>query len=158
MNVNSFRNRASFGKRQEYIVIAEMLRRGFDVYIPLVDDQQIDCIIRRGPNDYVDVQIKARSKDCIPFDAGRFAAMDIPNPRSNYFFIFYSEQAECYWVFPSLKLVELASRNKKGANVGKYHINLTGLSEKKGQVYPNAKFDEFRNNFELLASMKTEEE
>jgi hypothetical protein len=157
MNGNRFRNRASFGKRQEYIVIAEMLKRGFDVYIPLVDDQQIDCIIRRGENDYLDVQIKARSKDCVLFDAGRFAAMDIPNPRENYFFIFYSEQANCYWVFPSLHLVELASRNKKGSNVGKYHINLTGHSKKKGLVYPNPKFDDYKNNFELLAGERKEE-
>ncbi len=150
MKDNRFRNRASFGKRQEYTVIAEMLRRGLDVYIPLVDDQQIDCIIRRGTGDYLDIQIKARSKDCIPFDAGRFAAMDIPDPRENYFFIFYSEQANCHWVFPSLKLVKLASQNKQGANVGKYHINLTGWSKKKDQVYPNPKFDEFKNNFALL--------
>ena len=158
MNGNRFRNRASFGKRQEYTIIAEMLKRGFDVYIPLVDDQHIDCIIRRGASDYLDVQIKARSKDCIPFDAGRFAAMDIPDPRDNYFFIFYSEQTDCHWVFPSLRLVELASRNKQGANVGKYHINLTGCSEKKGQVYPNPKFDEYKNNFSLLAGVKKEVE
>lgn len=152
MSQVGFRGRASFGKRQEFIVIAEMLRRGFDVYIPLVDDQQIDCIIRRGANDYVDIQIKARSKDCLPYDAGRFAAMDIPGPREKYFFIFYSEQADCYWIFPSLKLVELASRNRTGRNIGKYHINLTGYSEKREQVYPNPKFDEYKNNFGLLAS------
>jgi len=148
----TFRNRASFGKRQEYVVIAEMLRQGQDVYMPLVDDQQIDCVIRRSDNDYVDVQIKARSKECIPLDAGRFAAMDISNPRERYFFIFYSEQANCYWVFPSLKLVQLASQNKKGSNVGKYHINLTGYSEKRNEVYPNPKFDEYKNNFELLTN------
>lgn len=157
MNANRFRNRASFGKRQEYTVIAEMLKRGFDVYIPLVDDQHIDCILRRGDGDYLDVQIKARSNDCIPFDAGRFAAMDIPNPRDNYFFIFYSEQTDCHWIFPSLKLVGLASRNKHGANVGKYHINLTGWSKKKGQVYPSSKFDEYKNNFSLLAGDKEAE-
>lgn len=152
MNGSRFRDRASFGKRQEYIVIAELLRRGVDVYIPLVDDKQIDCIIRKGAYDYADVQIKARSKDCIPFDAGRFAAMEIPNPREKYFFIFYSEQADCYWVFPSLRLVELASQNKRGANVGKYHINLTGWSKKKGQVYPNPKFDDYKNNFGFLVN------
>jgi len=43
-----FRDSASFGKRQEFIVIAELLRRGYDVYQTLVDDQQIDCIIRKG--------------------------------------------------------------------------------------------------------------
>ena len=148
MSQGQFRNRASFGKRQEYVVISELLKHGFDVYIPLVDDQQIDCIVRRGENDYIDIQIKARSKDCIPFDAGRFAAMNIPEPRDNYYFIFYSEQAACYWVFPSLKLVQLASQNKQGKNIGKYHINLTGL--KNTQAYPLSKFDEFKNNLQIL--------
>ena len=35
------RHRASFGKRQEYIAIAELLRRAYDVYMTLVDDQQM---------------------------------------------------------------------------------------------------------------------
>ena len=39
----SYRNTASFGKRQEYSVIAELLKRGFDVYMTLVDDQGIMC-------------------------------------------------------------------------------------------------------------------
>ena len=41
------RSTASFGKRQEYIAVAELLRRGFDVYMTLVDDQQIDCVVRQ---------------------------------------------------------------------------------------------------------------
>jgi len=56
-----FRDSASFGKRQEYTVIAELLRRGFDVYATLVDDQGIDCIIRLNEKKYIDIQIKARS-------------------------------------------------------------------------------------------------
>ena len=148
MNQGQFRNRASFGKRQEYVIISELLKQGSDVYIPMVDDQQIDCIVRRGENDYIDIQIKARSKECSPFDAGRFAAMDIREPRDNYYFIFYSDQVGCYWVFPSLKLIEVASRNKQGKNVGKYHINLTGLRNK--QAYPLSKFDEFKDNLQIL--------
>lgn len=60
-----YRHTASFGKRQEFIAIAELLRRGFDVYQTLVDDQQIDCVIRKevsGNPVYLDIQIKARSK------------------------------------------------------------------------------------------------
>lgn len=93
----TYRNSASFGKRQEYVAIAELLRRGFDVYQTLVDDQGIDCIIRQdaqGEPCYIDIQIKARSKDCNPGNAGRFAAMEITSPRPNYFFIFYSEQVD----------------------------------------------------------------
>ena len=45
--MTSFRSSASFGKRQEYIAVAQLLQRGHDVYMTLVDDQQIDCIIRQ---------------------------------------------------------------------------------------------------------------
>lgn len=145
-----FRHRASFGKRQEYIAIAELLRRGYDVYMPLVDDQHIDCVIRRGDHDYVDVQIKARSKDCLPRDAGRFAAMEIPNPRERYFFLFYCEQIDAYWVFPSTDLVALASQNKQGKNAGKYHVVLTGYSQKQGGVYAKPQFSNYLDNFTIL--------
>ena len=56
-----YRDTASFGKRQEYVVVAELLKRGFDVYMTLVDDQGIDCIVRLAKNNYLDIQIKARS-------------------------------------------------------------------------------------------------
>jgi len=52
------------GKRSEYKVIAELLSRGFDVFVPVVDDQQIDCVLRRkvaGKISYLDVQIKVRA-------------------------------------------------------------------------------------------------
>jgi hypothetical protein len=145
-----FREVAAFGKRQEFAAISKLLQLGFDVYLPLVDDQQIDCIIRRSNGDYLDVQIKARSEKCSPLDAGRFSAMVIPNPRTNYYFIFYSERINQYWIIPSLKLIELASRNKAGKNAGKYHVNLMGWSKKNGEVYPDPKFDDYRNKFDLL--------
>lgn len=73
MEGRSFRSTASLGKRQEYVVIGELLRLGLDVYQTLVDDQGIDCVIRQEKNGdlrYLDVQIKARSKDCNPQNAG----------------------------------------------------------------------------------------
>jgi len=148
----SFRSTASFGKRQEYVVIAELLRRGFDVYQTLVDDRGIDCIIRQekeGNLRYLDLQIKARSKDCDPKNAGRFAAMDIVNPRSNYFFIFYSEHIDTYWVVPSEELVQLAYMNRRGKNAGRYSINFCKV-KKDGTIIPNPEYDRYRNNFKLL--------
>jgi hypothetical protein len=41
-----YRDTASFGKRSEFIAMAELLRRGFDVYATLVHDQWIACIVR----------------------------------------------------------------------------------------------------------------
>jgi hypothetical protein len=147
----SFRSSASFGKRQEFIAVAELLRRSFDVYMTLVDDRQIDCIIRQekeGELRYLDIQIKARSKDCNPSNAGRFAAMEIREPRENFYFIFYSEQADTYWVMPSLKLTEEANQIKTGRTKGKYSINFCNVT--KSGVKPRPRFSEFENAFHLL--------
>ena len=46
----SYRSSSSFGKRQKYAAVAEMLRRGFEVQMTLVDDHQIACIIRQEKN------------------------------------------------------------------------------------------------------------
>jgi hypothetical protein len=153
----TFRSSASFGKRQEFVAIAEMLRRGFDVYLTLVDDQQIDCVVRKevsGEPIYLDIQIKARSKDCNPRNAGTFAALEVRKPRPNFFFIFYSEQADCYWVLPSTELVKEANQNKSGKNAGKYRIVFTNLSRNTGLVSPRPRFEKYMNNFNILRDYK----
>jgi len=145
--MSKYRTRASFGKRQEYAAIAELLRRGFDLYQTLVDDQGIDCVVRRVVNGkpvYTDLQIKARSRDCKSCDAARFAALDIKEPRENLLFMFYSEQLCSYWIVPSLELVELASRNKAGRNIGKYHILFSGMQQ--GRATVNQRFDEYKDD------------
>ena len=56
-----FRSAASFGKRQDYIAVAELLRRNFNVHMTLVNDQHFDCVIRldtgNGNLRYLDIQI-----------------------------------------------------------------------------------------------------
>jgi len=43
----TFRHSAGFGKRIEYWVIGLMLKEGIDVYVPLVDDDAIDAIMKK---------------------------------------------------------------------------------------------------------------
>jgi hypothetical protein len=148
--VPPFRHSASFGKRQEFSAIAELLKRGYDVYVTLVDDQQIDCIVRleRDPFPiYIDIQIKARSKNAK--NPGTFAAMEIRKPRQNFFFIFYSEAANHYWVMPSLEVARLANRGKSGKAIGRYRIVFTNTSVK-GAVRPRPKWDFWMDKFDLL--------
>lgn len=145
------RSTASFGKRQEYVAIAKLLHRGFDVYMTLVDDQQIDCVIRQEKNRrlrYLDVQIKARSNKCILKDGGFFAAMEIRHARENFFFIFYSEHADTHWVVPSLELIEEANRAKSGKNAGKYSIKFCNLTRAGLNARP--RFKKYENAFHLL--------
>ena len=148
-----YRHSASFGKRQEFVAIAELLRRGFDVYLTLVDDQGIDCIVRLDLDQpvYLDIQIKARSKDAkYP---GTFSALDIKNPRPNYFFIFYSEAANTYWVMPSLDIVATANVGKSGKAEGKYRLDFVNVSVK-GDANPRPKWEKYRGRFDLLSEYR----
>ena len=147
-----FRSSASFGKRQEFAAIAELLKKNYDVYLTLVDDQQIDCIVRleREPYPiYVDVQIKARSRSAK--SPGTFAAMEIRKPRQNFYFIFYSEAANEYWVMPSLEVAQLATRGKSGKAIGRYRIVFTNTNVR-GEVRPRPKWERWRGKFNLLDS------
>ncbi len=142
-----YRNTASYGKRQEYIAVAKLLEKGFDVYMTLVDDQGIDCVIRiddkKGSLRYLDIQIKARSKDAK--QGHTFAAMTF-EPRENLFFIFFTECNGLYWVIPSVELAKLCHQNKTGANEGKRHLTLPKLSV----GTKSDKFDIYKNGFNLL--------
>lgn len=148
--MSTYRSSASFGKRQEYMAVAELLRRGYDVYMTLVDDQQIDCIVRQekdGRLRYLDIQIKARSKDAR--NPATFAAMEIRKPRKFFYCIFYSEAANTYWVIPSLELVAQAYQNKSGVNKGKYRIVLA--NRVKEGVRPRPKYRKYESAFDMLA-------
>ena len=153
----TYRSTASLGKRQEYIAVAELLRRGFDVYMTLVDDQQIDCIVRQEKNGklrYLDIQIKARSVDSE--HAATFAALTVRDPRPNFWFIFYSEatgEGGTYWVMPSLDLAQMANVNKggqdqQGKNKGKLTIKFA--NKNKSGWKPRPKFTAYQNAFHLL--------
>lgn len=117
----NYRDTASYGKRQEYMAVAELLRRGFDVYMTLVDDQGIDCIVRLNESTYIDIQIKARSRDAKQWNF--FAAMTF-KPRKNLYFIFYTERTNAYWIIPSQELTGLCVQNKSGKHVGKRSLSL----------------------------------
>ena len=124
--MTAYRDTASFGKRREYIVVAQLLRRGFDVYMTLVDDQGIDCVVRLDELRYVDIQIKARSKTAKQWNF--FAAMDF-DPRPNLFFIFYLERTDTLWTIPSSAVATLSIQNKSGANAGRRSLTLPRQSE-----------------------------
>ena len=115
--MGKFRNSAGFGKRVEYWIMGKMLMEGLDIYVPLIDDDAIDVVIRREDGTFTTVQIKARSKTCAPGDGALFAA--IPHElRENYWFVFYSERMDKTWILSSQEFLNEANRNKTGKNIG----------------------------------------
>ena len=78
----SFRHSAGFGKRMEYNLVGQMLMEGLDVYLPLVDDHGVDCVIKKEAGTFIEVQIKARSNEVKEGNAALFSAIthNLPCP------------------------------------------------------------------------------
>ena len=125
-----FRHSAGFGKRMEYWIAGLMLKEGIDVYMPLIDDNGIDAVIRRPNGTFIDVQIKARSKDVQIGSAGLFAAIT-HEYRPSYYFIFYSSRMDTFWIISSQEFIDEAGQNKSGKNAGKRSIWLNGKRKNK---------------------------
>ena len=144
-----YRHTAGFGKRIEFWIIGEMLKQGLDVYVPLVDDNAIDAVVRRPDGSFIEVQIKARSKDVADGDAALFAA--IPHEhRNNYWFIFYSERLDSMWIMFSEEFIKESYQNKKGKNAGKRSIWFNGKRKNKitgkYEEYVKPKFDKYKTS------------
>lgn len=146
----SFRNTASFGKRIEYYLIGLMLKEGLDIYLPMVDDDAIDAVVKKPDGSFVEIQIKARSKEVTFGDAALFAA--IPHEyRKNYWFIFYSERMDKMWIMSSKEFIENSHQNKQGKNTGKRVIWFNGKSTKKQIEHCKPQFEKYlESNFSRI--------
>lgn len=106
------------GKIGELTVIGNLLRKGFQVYLPAVD-MGIDFVVHTGDGRYVEVQVKSRKDPT--FRVRKF------QPYDNLFIIcVYTSGGHMeYWTIPSKKFVDLGipvkHKNKQyiQLNVGK---------------------------------------
>lgn len=144
----SFFKTASFGKRMEFQIMAQMLQEGLDIYRPLVDDKGIDCLLRREDGSIAEIQVKARSDEIGAGNAGLFANIDCA-PRPQYWYVLYAAKVGergTMWILNSQEFAALASQNRKGKHVGTY--NLTLHSKKKNEqgeeiAIPRPQFEKF---------------
>ena len=137
-----FRHNAGFGKRMEYYVMGRMLKEGIDIYVPLIDDNGIDAVVRKKDGTFIELQIKARSEDVVFGDAALFAAITHEN-RENYFFAFYSARMEKIWIMSSEEFIEESVQNKNGKNIGKRSIWFNGKSTKLNKEHSHPRFDKY---------------
>jgi hypothetical protein len=156
-----FRNVAGFGKRIEFWIIGQMLKEGLDVYVPLVDDNAIDAVIRRADGSFVEVQIKARSENVVEGDAALFSAI-YHEPRNNYWFVFYAERLKTMWIMTSEEFILASHQNKKGKNAGSRSIWLNGgRTDRTTGVYTEhilPKYERFvATNFRRIANLGCEQ-
>ncbi len=121
----SFRSSAGFGKRMEYNLVGKMLMEGLDCYLPLVDDHGVDCVIKKPDGTFIEIQIKARSREVNDGDAALFSAI-VHEPQPNFYFVFYSERLDLMWILSSEEFLKECVTNKTGKNVGKHSIWFNG--------------------------------
>lgn len=141
----SFRHTAGFGKRMEYNLIGKMLMEGLDVYVPLVDDHGVDCVIKKEDGTFIEVQIKARSNEVTDGDAALFACLQHgPEPIPNFFFVFYSERLESMWIMSSEEFLKESLKNKTGKNIDKRSIWFNGNKKKAKGEYCKEKYDKYK--------------
>lgn len=138
----SFRHNAAFGKRIEFYIIGRMLKEGLDVYLPLVDDDAIDAVVKRPDGSFVEVQIKARSKTPIFGDAALFAALTHEH-RPNYWFIFYAERLDKMWILSSKEFIQESNQNKTGKNVGRRSIWFNGKNSKAHTEHVKPQYEKY---------------
>lgn len=124
------RHAAGFGKRIECWVVGLMLKEGIDVYMPLVGDNAIDAVIRKEDGTFIEVQIKARSKNIVMGDAALFTSIT-HEYRKNYYFVFWSERLETFWVMSSEEFIKWSSQNKSGKHIGERSIWFNGKRKNK---------------------------
>ena len=142
IKAKSFRHSAAFGKRIEYYVIGLMLKEGLDVFLPMVDDDAIDAVIKKPDGTFVEVQIKARSKHVTFGDGALFAAIT-HEYRPNYWFIFYSERIDKTWIMSSKEFIKEATQNKTGKNAGKRSIWFNGRNTKTQTEHVKPQFEKY---------------
>lgn len=69
-----------------------------DVYVPVVDVENIDCIVRTSKGDYNEIQVKTRTKT--EKSKGIFQVAMF-KPRRNFFIICHVSNTDNFWVLPS---------------------------------------------------------
>ncbi len=142
LDYKNFRHSAAFGKRIEYYVIGLMLKEGLDVFLPMVDDDAIDAVIKKPDGSFVEVQIKARSKYVKFGSAALFAA--IPHEyRKNYWFVFYSERMDKMWILSSREFIEKSVQNKTGEHKGIHSIWFNGKNTREKTEHVKPQFEKY---------------
>ena len=143
MSNKTFRHAAGFGKRIEYYVVSLMLKEGLDIFLPMIDDDAIDAVVKKPNGEYVEIQIKARSKNVKFGDAALFAGIE-HKYRENYWFVFYSERIDnTILIMSSKEFIKEADQNKTGKNIGKRTIWFNGKNTKENKEHIKPQFQKY---------------
>ncbi len=136
------------GKRAEFLVFGKLVRRGADLYLPVIDTG-IDAIVRQKDGTYIEMQVKSTEK-------GWSLAAWVPDnlqllQRRFIVWVDMSKSKENpeIWVFPGEVFKDYSI--KIGAEHDFAHRRLNLNATRKGDDQPRCVLlKEYRNAWELL--------
>ena len=99
------------GKRGEYRVVGKLMESGFTVYVPILDIEGIDCIIKNDTGRLIEIQIKTRNKK--DSNNRQFKLRSL-KPHQDLFICCYFIDTDELWAIPSIQFDKIAYRNKYG--------------------------------------------
>lgn len=145
-------NRMKKGRFGEYLVILNLIERGFDVYPSLVDDKGIDLVIRNLEGKYLEIQIKSvwseTNKEWFQIQT----PADDNLVRENFFIICLDRSKVC-WVFPSKVFFDLTYSTKSRRKKGGFTFDLNLATKKRGNNKVNRELlKKYKNNWSILSS------
>jgi len=115
-----------------------MLDLRSDVYVPVVDVENIDFVVRDRRGEYKAVQIKTRS----PKKRGEIFEVNSPKPSRNYFVVLHIAGTEEFWVLPFRVFSRHRVRSDYFTKRGRVRLV---LSQKKKKA-----LHRFKDKFDLL--------
>ncbi len=132
------------GKRAEFLIFGELLRRGADLYLPVVDIG-IDAISRMQTETYLEIQVKSTEAENM---AGYFN-VDNLKPKPNLFIVCVDMSKEKMkqwnkpevWILPSTEFVKYATGIKEH-----YCLPLRDKDTRHGNILREKILEQYRAN------------
>lgn len=135
------------GKRAEFLVFGELIKRRADLYFPVIDTG-IDAVIPRKDGTYLQIQVKSRTKQ-----GGWFTAYDLHLYDDERFFIVCVDMSKSTpetWVIPSKIFTEYANVSKSKEGWNKYTLGIDSKDTKHGNELRRNLLKEYREAWKLL--------
>ena len=145
------------GKLAEFLVFGELIKRGAELYLPVIDTG-IDAIVHRKDGKYLDIQVKTTEK------GWSFAVWDLDRlrPGERFFIVCVDMSKQDFiekpevWIFPSEVFKEYANeiRSKEGYKL--YRLDLDSKSKKHDNKPRRVLLQKHRDAWELLTGDTTQ--
>lgn len=149
MEVTSLKTSQQKGKQAEFLVFGELIRRGTDLYLPVIDIG-IDAIIRKMDGTYLQVQVKSTEAS---EQAGWFNVWDLEQYEGRKLFIAcvdMSQKSPETWILPSEVFTEYANVSKSKEGWNKYTLGIDSKDTKHGNELRRNLLQEYREAWKLL--------